>query len=148
MEVTLWWAMTRDYIVLLESFLNKRKRLLKWKHSEENCLCLCLLLYVDFSFVCELRKPCKYCLERHNYSVKQVCIPVGCVPPTCGPYLPACTAQRGVCSQGGLCSREVCVCSGSVCSGSVCSGGVCPGGCVSQHALRQTPCEQMTDRQL
>ena len=27
---------------------------------------------------------------------KQECIPVGCVPPACCPYLPACTARRGV----------------------------------------------------
>ena len=26
----------------------------------------------------------------------QECIPVGCVPPTCCPYLPACTAPGGV----------------------------------------------------
>ena len=31
-------------------------------------------------------------------TTKQVCIPVGCVPPACCPYLPACTAPGGVCS--------------------------------------------------
>ena len=30
----------------------------------------------------------------HEYC-KQECIPVGCVPPACCPYLPACTAPRG-----------------------------------------------------
>ena len=81
-----------------------------------------------------------------------------------------CAGGGGVCSKGGVCSREVsalggllwgCVCSqgvsapgvsapgwsaprGGICSGDVCSWGVCSqGGCVSQHALRQTtPCEQ------
>ena len=28
-------------------------------------------------------------------------IPVGCVPPACWPYLPACTAQGGVSAHGG-----------------------------------------------
>ena len=33
--------------------------------------------------------------------LKQVCIPVGCVPPACWPYLPACTVA------GGLLARAV-----------------------------------------
>ena len=32
-----------------------------------------------------------------NFSCKQECIPVGCVPPACCPYLPACTAPGGTC---------------------------------------------------
>ena len=38
---------------------------------------------------------------------QQECIPVGCIPPACCPYLPACTA-RGVPGPGGCTwSREV-----------------------------------------
>ena len=64
---------------------------------------------------------------------EQDCIPVGCAPPACCPYLPACTAW-GVCSQGGL---------PLVWGGVPVSG---PGGClplvrggVSQHAMGQNP---------
>ena len=32
---------------------------------------------------------------------KQECIPVGCVPPACDPYLPACTSPGGVPGPGG-----------------------------------------------
>ena len=79
----------------------------------------------------------KYC--------KQDCIPVGCVPPACWPYLPACSAPGVYLVPGGVCSGRVCtwgvcfrgdVCTwsqGGVCSkGGVCSwwGGVCfRGGC-------------------
>ena len=61
---------------------------------------------------------------------KEDCIPVGCIPPACWPYLPACTVQGGV---GGCLLLE---------------GGVCSGGVVSQHALKQTPppVNRMTDR--
>ena len=45
---------------------------------------------------------------------KQECIPVGCVLPTCSPYLPACTVGgmsatqgRGVCYSGGVCYQGV-----------------------------------------
>ena len=66
--------------------------------------------------------------------LKQVCLPVGCVPPTCFPY--------PVVSEGG-------VCLGDVCRRGVCLGqGVCPGG-VSQHAMGKRPSPQMnriTDR--
>ena len=38
-----------------------------------------------------------------NIIIKQDCIPVGCIPSACWPYLPACTAQGGVCLlRGGL----------------------------------------------
>ena len=42
--------------------------------------------------------------------VKQECIPVGCVPPACCPYLPdlpACTALGGVSAWGGVPARGV-----------------------------------------
>ena len=42
----------------------------------------------------------------HNFPpkthLKQECIPVGCVPPVCYPYLPACTAQGLYLVQGGV----------------------------------------------
>ena len=31
-----------------------------------------------------------------NLTIQQVCIPVGCIPPACCPYLPACTVLKGV----------------------------------------------------
>ena len=39
-------------------------------------------------------------LETRNQSKKQECIPIGCVPPACYPYLPACTALWGVPARG------------------------------------------------
>ena len=41
----------------------------------------------------------------------QVCIPVGCIPPTCCPYLPACTAGGGGGSAPGVSASGVGVCS-------------------------------------
>ena len=55
---------------------------------------------------------------------KQVCIPVGYVPPACWPYLPACTV-RGVSAPGGGCL--------------LLGGCLLPGSLLSQHALRQNP---------
>ena len=83
-------------------------------------------------------------LQRRWWSfLLQVCIPVGCVPPACCPYLPAYTAHRvsapgggGVCSRGwgcllpgvgGVCSRGWgCLLPGS--------GVSAPGGCLFQRA--------------
>ena len=67
----------------------------------------------------------------------QVCIPVGCVPPACWPYLPACTAK-------GVSALRGCLLWGVSAPGGVSApaGCICSGGClllVSQHALRQTP---------
>ena len=60
--------------------------------------------------------------------IKQECIPVGCVPPTCCPYLPACTAPReGVHAHGGF------TCLGGPCPGEggvPAQGGTCLGGYV------------------
>ena len=66
----------------------------------------------------------------------QVCIPVGCVPPTCCPYLPACT-MVGVCSWG-------CLLPGGVYFQEVSADGGClplvPGGVYpSMQWDRQTP---------
>ena len=60
---------------------------------------------------------------------KQDCIPVGCILSACWPYLPACTARVGDCSQEGC---------------------LLPGRWVSQHALRQTPPapREQNDRQV
>ena len=59
---------------------------------------------------------------------KQECIPVGCIPPTCCPYLPACTALRGVPALGG------CTCPGGVLAqrGVPARGCTCPGGVPAQ----------------
>ena len=61
---------------------------------------------------------------------KQDCIPVGCIPPACWMYLPACTVQGGVPGPRGVSAW-----------GDAWSVGVWDllGGMVSQHALRQTP---------
>ena len=47
--------------------------------------------------------------------MKQECIPVGCVPPACCPYLPTCTAQGGVPGpgKGGVPGPGGCTCSGT-----------------------------------
>ena len=63
----------------------------------------CYFLFIFFLcyFVTSLvRTVMKVALGR--WSIEQDCIPVGCVLPTCCPYLPACTAPRGVCSWGCL----------------------------------------------
>ena len=94
-----------------------------------------------------------------NYMEKQDCIPVGCVPPTRWPYLPACSAG-GHAFLGGWCGG--CLLLGGVCSGGcllqggVYSGGSAPGGCLllggcllpegdvypSMHWGRHPPCEE------
>ena len=88
----------------------------------------------------------------HQFQIKffqkQVCIPVGCVPPVCCPYLPACTAQGKVSAPGGLSSL------GSVCSWGVSTpggcllpvGGVCIPACT--EADTPFPVNRMTDRQV
>ena len=85
------------------------------------CFYLSILALVDTS------KCVVFC-----FIYKQEYIPVGCVPPACWLYFPACTAQ-GVSALGGVCSMDGCLL----------LGGVCSGGCllrgVSQHALRQKP---------
>ena len=43
--------------------------------------------------------------SNENPNIIQECIPVGCVPPTCCPYLPACTARKGLSAPGGCLLR-------------------------------------------
>ena len=85
-----------------------------------------------------------------NKKLKSVCIPVGCVPPACCPYLPACTAggrghvcyQRGVCYWGGCLLPRGCLLLGrvSATNGGVCYlGGVCyPGECLLPRGVSAT----------
>ena len=56
-------------------------------------------------------------------TIIQDCIPVGCIPPACSPFLPACAVQGDAGSPGGCLLRGVSA----------------SGGGVSQHALRHTP---------
>ena len=58
----------------------------------------------------------------------QDCIPVGCIPPACLPYLPACTAQGGSPCQGvSACQGGVCLARGCL----PCQGvSALPGGCL------------------
>ena len=77
-----------------------------------------------------------------QYIINQDCIPVGCVPPACWTYLPACTAPGGACSWGvstpGRCLRPggwgclPLVLGGSAPRGIPASGrgGLLPGGCL------------------
>ena len=51
--------------------------------------------------------------ERDNL-YKQECIPVGCVPPACCPYIPECTAPGGVPCAGGCTWCRVYLVSGGV----------------------------------
>ena len=85
--------------------------------------------------------------SKSMFNVQQVCIPVGCVPPACCPYLPACTAQGWCLLQGGL-HHGGAAPGGSLPLREPASGGsACSWGGVSQHALRQTPpVDRMTDR--
>ena len=58
---------------------------------------------------------------KREINSKQDCIPVGCIPPACWPYLPACTAQGGAWSQGvsalgGCLLQGECLLWGGVCS--------------------------------
>ena len=48
-----------------------------------------------------------------NYQ-KRECIPVGCVPPACCPYLPACTAPGGCTCLGGVPGPGAVPCLGGV----------------------------------
>ena len=83
-------------------------------------------------------------------SLKQECIPVGCVPATHWPYAGVCFQEGGVPGPG-----EYLVWGVPGPGGCLVQGVPGPGGClllgrgvVSQHALRQTPpCEQ-NDRQV
>ena len=106
-------------------------------------------------------------VNEQNSIVKQECIPVGCILPACCPYLPACTAPRGVYLPGG-CTCWGCTCpgvylpmggvpvwDGCTCPGSVPVWGVyLPGGstCLGVYLPGGTcpgtpPCEQ-NDRQV
>ena len=88
---------------------------------------------------------------------KQECIPVGCVPPTSCPYLPACTAPGGVPARGVYLVPGGCTCPGGVPGpgGCTCLGGIpglggvylpagvyLPGG----HLPRYPPVKRMADR--
>ena len=87
--------------------------------------------------------------------IKQDCIPAGCIPPACWPYLPACTVQGGrplwgVPGLGGCLLPAGCLVpdgmsapGGRGVSAPGWGGCLVPGGRgLSQHALRQTPREQ------
>ena len=98
----------------------------------------------------------------YQYYSEQECIPVGCVPPTCCPYLPVCTAPGcpgggvtcpgGVPAQGGVpalggvpARRDVylpggCTCPGVYLPGGVPAGGVPARGGVPAQVL--PPCER------
>ena len=64
---------------------------------------------------------------------KQECIPIGCVPPTCCPYLPPCTAPKGmylgVYLLGGTCWG---IHARGTCLGGYLPGGVPTWGCTCQ----------------
>ena len=51
---------------------------------------------------------------RLKTKMEQECIPVGCVPPACCPYLPACTAPGGGCTCPGVYLPVGCTCLGGV----------------------------------
>ena len=60
--------------------------------------------------------------------IKQDCIPVGCIPPACWPYLPACIAQGG-----------------GVCSGGCLLWESCSGGGIPACTEADSPIDRMTD---
>ena len=113
---------------------------------------------------------CQYFLSLYNmlYALqksytKQDFIPVGCVPPACCPYLPACTALRGVpasgprgdvYSQGGVSAQGVSAQGGTClwfrggCLPLVLGGGhpLVPGGvCIPACNGADPPMDRMTD---
>ena len=55
-----------------------------------------------------------FSVGRLTWLCKQECITVGCVPPACCPYLPACTARGGVPAWGCTCPGGWCTCLGGV----------------------------------
>ena len=66
------------------------------KYSKENVLLVTIAGNV--SAECVFFSP-GFC----GFSTQQECIPVGCIPPTCCPYLPACNAvEGGVPGPGGV----------------------------------------------
>ena len=87
---------------------------------------------------------------------QQECIPVGCIPPTCCLYLPACTAPRGCTCPGGVYPpRGVYLPMGLPARGVLAQGGVpapggctCPGGCTWPRCMLAytPPVNRMTDR--
>ena len=116
-----------------EFFQNFSERQILWSLCLVDFLPLTLKLPIQTSLSVVPNSQFVYVhVKNVKISGKQVCIPVGCVPPTCCPYLPACTAQGGVCS--GV---------GTVCS----QGGICFVGCI-QHTLRQTPPPELNEWQI
>ena len=65
-----------------------------------------------------------YVLLRCLKQTKQECIPVGCVPPACCPYLPTCTARGGYLPRGVYLPRGCTCLRGCTCWGCTCWGGV------------------------
>ena len=96
-----------------------------------------------------------YVLHVTIYFKLQECIPVGCVPPACCPYLPACTAPGGVPGLGSVSGQ----------GGVPGPGGTWSGGCtwsqvgvpglgvylvwgvyLPRYSLPHLPVNRMTDR--
>ena len=78
----------------------------------------------------------KFYKNYEKFIDKQVCIPIGCVPPAGCPYLPAYTAPGGVYSRGCLLRGK-----GGVCS----QGGVCSRGGIPACTEADTPVNRITD---
>ena len=73
-----------------------------WLLNGTLCIQLeCFLVIQFIKFVSDETKLFIYALRR--LPSEQDCIPVGCVPPACCPYLPACTAPGGGVSAPGRC---------------------------------------------
>ena len=73
----------------------------------------------------------------YNYKFQQECIPVGCVPSAA-----VAVCWRGCLVRGGAWSRGFAPRGYLVLGGCLSQGDLLLGEVVSQHALRQTPCEQ------
>ena len=101
-------------VVFIHSFKNANR------HTSSSFKILILLIRI-------LLAPVPIHLLHYRYKVtqRQDCIPVECILPACWPYLPACTAQGGVCSRGPP-APGGCLLGGR----GACSGGSAPWGCL------------------
>ena len=98
-SLTSWWDLCDDICIARSRYSSKFSSVIDKSVIKSNNS---FMVIVDTPFL--------------KTSKIQDCIPVGCIPLACWPYLPACTAQGGCLIRGCLL-----------------------GGVVSQHALRQTP---------
>ena len=137
----------QSYTIYNRMFFS-RCRMCAQQQSQVRTMLMLYYRYFLYSFLCQ--KPLK------NVPMnQQKCIPVGCVPPACCPYLPACTAHGGCTHPGGMYLPGVYLPGGVPAWGVYLPRGCVPargGGVPAQGVYlpggtSPTPCEQ-NDRQV